>query len=149
MWDFVTDFDDSAVTLPLATWVLIFLMAAGKRRAALAWAAAVVVTGAMMAALKLVFDACGGTAAATHILSPSGHTAMSTVVYGALAVLVAARLGPRGRGTIGAAAAAFIFGIAWRRVALHHHSRASPRLRRERDPRRRRGRVRGSTFSRR
>jgi membrane-associated phospholipid phosphatase len=123
VWDFVTDFGDSAVTLPLAAWVLIFLMAAGRRRAALAWAAAVVATGATMTALKLVFGACGAAVAAAHILSPSGHTSMSTVVYGALAMLVAVPLGPRGRRITGAASAAVILGIAWSRVALHHHSR--------------------------
>lgn len=120
VWDFVTDFGDSAVTLPLAAWVLVFLIAAGRRRAALAWAAAVVAAGAMMGVLKLVLGACG--AAAAHTISPSGHTAMSAVVYGGLALLIAAPLRPRVRGLVDAAAAVVILGIAWSRVALHQHS---------------------------
>jgi membrane-associated phospholipid phosphatase len=124
IWVFVTDFGDSAVTLPLAAWVLIFLMAAGRRQVAFAWAAAVVATAAMIGALKLVLGACGAAATLAHLASPSGHTAMSTVVYGALALLIAVPLAPRARGAVALAAAVAIIGIGWSRVVLHDHSRA-------------------------
>ncbi|HWD60615.1 MAG TPA: phosphatase PAP2 family protein [Stellaceae bacterium] len=124
LWNFVTDFGDSAITVPLALLALAFLGAAGQRRLALGWVLAIGGCAVAIGVLKLVFGACGGQLGLAHITSPSGHTAMSTAVYGALALLVGAPLPPGRRRVLYASAAAAIVAIAVSRVALHDHTRA-------------------------
>lgn len=124
MWDFITDFGDSAVTLPLALLILTVLAMAREHRLARDWALTIAGCGAAIVALKLVFGACGSRAGFPGILSPSGHTAISTAVYGGLAVLVGAAL-PRGRRLPLHLAAAFLIGgIAVSRLVLHRHDAA-------------------------
>ena len=123
LWNFVTDFGDSAVTLPLALWVLICLVASGERWAAFAWIAAIAGTAVAIGLLKLVFGACGPAITAVHVTSPSGHTAMSTAVYGCLALLIAAPLSAANRRPLMVTAMIAIFAIGWSRVALHDHGR--------------------------
>jgi membrane-associated phospholipid phosphatase len=124
VWNFITDFGDSAVTLPLALLVLIFLFAAGSRRLSLAWMLTIGGCGAVIGALKILFGACGHELTIVYLISPSGHTAMSTAVYGSLALLIGARLPPGQRLTILIATAIVVIGIAVSRVALHDHSRS-------------------------
>jgi membrane-associated phospholipid phosphatase len=124
IWDFVTDFGDSAVILPLSALVLGFLWTVGQRRVAIAWVVGIGAAAAVIAAFKLVFGACGSAIAIAHIASPSGHTAMSTAVYGSLAVLIGGRFPPRCRSVLALAAAIVIVAIGWSRVVLHDHSRA-------------------------
>ena len=124
VWNFITDFGDSAVTAPLALLVLIFLFAAGPRRLALGWMLAIGGCAGVIGTLKIVFGACGHELTLVHLISPSGHTAMSTAVYGSLALLIGARLPSSQRRTVGMAAAVTIVGIALSRVALHDHSRS-------------------------
>ena len=124
VWNFITDFGDSAVTLPLALLVLIFLFAAGSRRLAFAWMLGIGGCGAVIGMLKIVFGACGHELPIIHLISPSGHTAMSTAVYGSLALLVGARQPPGQRWMILTAAAIVIVGIGVSRVVLHDHSRS-------------------------
>ncbi|MBV8776996.1 MAG: hypothetical protein JO258_07350, partial [Alphaproteobacteria bacterium] len=90
LWVFVTDCGDSAVTLPLALLTLIYLAAIAGRRAALCWLLAVGAAAIAIGLLKLAFGACGPMAGV--IVSPSGHTAMSTAIYGSFAVLASRRL---------------------------------------------------------
>lgn len=90
MVEFLTDFGDSSVVLPLAVVVLIYLLAIGWHRVALKWGGAVVGCGALVVGLKLGFLACGSPLLAS-LRSPSGHAAMSALVYGMLAGLVASR----------------------------------------------------------
>jgi membrane-associated phospholipid phosphatase len=124
IWNFITDFGDSAVTAPLALLVMIFLFTAGERRLALAWMLALGGCAVVIAVLKLGFGACGHQLTFVHIESPSGHTAMSTAVYGSLALLIGARL-PRGQGrAVLIAAMIAVIGIAVSRVVLHEHSRS-------------------------
>jgi len=124
IWDFITDFGDSAVTVPLALLVLAFLVAGGHSRVALGWVWAIGGCALIIGGLKLIFGACGHDLAFVDITSPSGHTAMSTAVYGSLALLIGARLPPGQRRTILVAAALAIIGIAVSRVAVHDHSRS-------------------------
>lgn len=123
-WNFITDFGDSAVTVPLALLILVFLFTAGQRRLALGWMLAIGGGAVVIGGLKLVFGACGQELPLVHITSPSGHTAMSTAVYGSLALLAGARLPTGQRRTILVAATAAVIGIAVSRVALHDHSRS-------------------------
>lgn len=123
IWNFVTDFGDSAVTTPLALLVLVFLFAGGHRRVALGWLLAIGGCAAVIAELKLGFGACGHEITFVHLHSPSGHTAMSTSVYGSLALLIGARLPAGQRRAVYAAAAIAIIAIGLSRVVLHDHSR--------------------------
>ena len=122
IWVFITDCGDSAVTLPLALLALIFLFVAGQRRLFYAWILAIGGGAVLIGMLKLVFGACGEGLAGGHIVSPSGHTAMSTAVYGSLAVLAGSRLPAGQRYVVYAVAAAGIIGIALSRVVLHEHN---------------------------
>jgi membrane-associated phospholipid phosphatase len=123
-WTFVTDFGDSAVTVPLALSTLIFMISACQRRLAFGWVLAIGGCAVAIGALKLVCGACGPWLAFADIVSPSGHTAMSTAVYGSLALLVGTRLSPRRRILLMIVAGAAIAGIALSRVVLHHHTPA-------------------------
>lgn len=119
--NFLTDFADEAVVLPVAATVLVVLLALGWRRGALAWAASVVGVLGVMLVLKLVVFACGWRIPWAGLASPSGHTAAAAVVYGGLlALLIPRALG----GTVAAALAgggfALIFGLT--RLALHVHT---------------------------
>ena len=119
-WNFVTDFGDSAVTLPLALLILAFLAARAPRLAA-CWMLTIAACAGAIAALKLVFGACGAPLA-MPIVSPSGHTAMSTAVYGMLALLAGSQLSPLPRRAVYAGAGIAILGIALSRVILHDHT---------------------------
>lgn len=122
VWVFITDCGDSAVTLPLALLVSIFLFVVGQRSLGCAWILAIGGGALVIGMLKLVFGACGQDIAGGHIVSPSGHTAMSTAVYGSLAMLAGSRFPARQRAIIYAIAAAGIIGIALSRVVLHEHN---------------------------
>ncbi|WIM14301.1 MAG: hypothetical protein OJF58_005271 [Enhydrobacter sp.] len=86
--DFITDFGDQAVILPLAAAIALIFLVSGWRRGALAWTVAVGATLGLMLVLKLAFLACGHLIPAAGIVSPSGHTAAAAVVYGGLAGIV-------------------------------------------------------------
>ena len=122
VWVFITDCGDSAVTLPLALLVLIFLFVAHERRLSYAWTATIGGCAVAIGMLKLVFGACGQDIVGGYIVSPSGHTAMSTAVYGSLAVLTGSRLPVGRRALVYAGATVGIIGIALSRVVLHEHN---------------------------
>lgn len=86
---FVTDFADAAVTLPLALGVALVLARLGGRRAALAWLGPVALVFAAVLAAKVAFGFVPALGAATGVVSPSGHTAAATAIYGGLVVLFA------------------------------------------------------------
>lgn len=113
---FLTDFGDQAVTLPLAACAGLALALCGWRRGALAWAVAAGLCWAAMLALKLGFEACGPAPAPGVLANPSGHTASATFVYAGLAALVAGRRS----GLAAAAATAVVIGAS--RVVLGVHS---------------------------
>ena len=119
--NFVTDFADQAVVLPLAAVVFVLLAALGWRRGAVSWAVSVAGVLAVMLVCKLAVFACGWRAPWTGLSSPSGHTAASAVVYGGLLSLLMA---PSAAGTMFAAVAggcvALVFGLT--RLALHVHT---------------------------
>jgi len=85
----LTDFGDVAVLIPVVGAMLIWLLLVFSR-AALRWMLAVSVCVGFTALLKVAFYGCPP---AGHIYSPSGHTSLSTLVYGALS-LVTATAGP-------------------------------------------------------
>lgn len=118
---FVTDFGDQAVLLPLAAGVVLVFAMAGWRRGAAAWAAAVVGTLALMLVLKLGFLACGPIFPIGHLRSPSGHTAAGTAIYGGLLAIMARRATGHGRWTA-ACALLVALAIGASRLALGAHT---------------------------
>lgn len=113
--DFLTDFADPAVILPMAFTVAVALALFGWRRGALAWIVSVGGTLAAMLVLKLVFNACG-SAIGIAIESPSGHAAAATVTYGGLLVL----LGAANAVALAAAfAVAFVVGLTRLVLGMH------------------------------
>jgi membrane-associated phospholipid phosphatase len=115
---FLTDFADQAVLVPLALVIGASLALGGAGRAALAWAATMGATLLLVLLLKLAFAACGPLPVADGLANPSGHTAAAAAVYGGLAALVL----PFGRATaiLAALAAAALIGTS--RVALGMHT---------------------------
>jgi membrane-associated phospholipid phosphatase len=122
IWSFVTDFGDTAVTVPLAVMVTGFLFAAKQPRLAIGWALVILVCAGVTGAVKLAFTVCGYPLAGSGLMSPSGHTAMSIAVYGGLAAIVGSSLGAPARAALIAAAAIFTIGIALSRTIVGSHT---------------------------
>ena len=78
----------------IALLMLCFRSAARQPRLAIAWVAAILGCVSMIGGLKLVLDVCGDPLAGTGLTSPSGHVAVSTVVYGGIAAAISASLAP-------------------------------------------------------
>ena len=95
---FVSDFADQAVLLPVAVLVALCLGVLGWWRACVSWLAAIGGTFAVMLLLKGGLDIMAYLNGSDYVISPSGHVAAATVVYGGLAVLML-------RGTVPAAVA--------------------------------------------
>ena len=122
IWTFVTDFGDTAVTVPLAALMGCFLVAARQQRLAVGWALAIVGCAGAIGGLKLVLAACGYSLGVPGQASPSGHTAMSVAVYGGYAAVIGANLARPARALLIAGAAMLIITIAVSRVTLGAHS---------------------------
>jgi membrane-associated phospholipid phosphatase len=122
IWSFITDFGDTAVTVPLAILMLCFLVIAKEWRLALAWALAILGCAGVIGGLKLILDACGSSIATSGLGSPSGHTAMSAAVYGGFAAVVGVNLAPPARAALVVGAVALIVAIPLSRVVLHAHT---------------------------
>jgi membrane-associated phospholipid phosphatase len=118
---FLTDFGDSAVLLPLSLVVLIWLLATRSVNAAIWWVGVLVVFGAVIGGLKMLFFACPP---AVDVRSPSGHTGFSMLVYGSIAAIIAVQRRSRWtQAAIMLAVIVLVVGIAASRVILHMHSR--------------------------
>ena len=117
---FLTDFADQAVLLPLAAVIALALALSGWWRGCGAWLVAVVGVLGAMAVAKYVFFACSRLLGDSGINSPSGHTAASAVIMGGALVLFL-----RGRVPLWLLAAlpvavAVLVGLT--RLAVHAHS---------------------------
>ena len=122
VWRFITDFGDTAVTVPLAVLMTAFLLAAKAWRLAVGWAVAITICAGVIGGLKIVLGTCFHAIAGMGLSSPSGHTAMSTVVYGSLALLVRGRFPARLRYPIYLGTTLAVVAIAASRVVLHEHN---------------------------
>jgi membrane-associated phospholipid phosphatase len=114
----VTDLGDSAVLLPLAVAVLCWLALRSSRLAAW-WALAVALDVGLTAIAKIYFFGCPPV---PDMRSPSGHTALSVLVYGALAMVAALSGEAPTRMAAVAAGAGLIMTIAVSRLLLSIHS---------------------------
>jgi membrane-associated phospholipid phosphatase len=81
---YISDFGDQAVVLPLAVAIALTFALSEWRRGALAWTVAIGGTLSLILFLKLSFLACGNLMPEAHLRSPSGHTAAAAAVYGSL-----------------------------------------------------------------
>jgi membrane-associated phospholipid phosphatase len=114
----LTDFGDLALMIPLSAAILIWLLR-NSSRAAPRWILALSLCIGLTALLKITFHACPP---ADNIHSPSGHTSLSTLVYGAL-ILVSATAWPRLRRVLViAGGAGLILAIGISRLLLDTHS---------------------------
>ncbi len=118
--NFITDFGDSAVLLPLSFAILIWLAIARSVRTGIWWMAALLICGAGIGILKMLFFACPPDG---DLESPSGHTALSALIYGGLATILTTDLQSKWlRRALGVGAFLFILTIAWSRLILHMHT---------------------------
>jgi membrane-associated phospholipid phosphatase len=115
----LTEFGDAAVLLPLAATLLLWLLLSRAPRAAAWWVVAVAVCAGQTAVLKIFFYGCPP---APDLHSPSGHTSLSTLVYGAVALIVAVEDRSRRRRLTIAAGCGVVLAIALSRLALNAHS---------------------------
>jgi membrane-associated phospholipid phosphatase len=119
---FVSDFGDTAVTVPLALLMVGFLLAAKQPGLAVAWGLAIVGCAGAIGALKMMLVACGHSLGGPGLSSPSGHAAMSTAVYGGFAAVIGTSLARPARWAVIAGAAVLVVVIAVSRVILGAHS---------------------------
>lgn len=105
---------------PLSLAIILYLLAIGARRDALAFAFALAACLIATLVAKLLFDVCGERIA--NVESPSGHESFSAVVFGGIALLVATGRPARQRLAIYAAAALLVLLIGIGRVATWAHT---------------------------
>jgi membrane-associated phospholipid phosphatase len=115
----ITDFGNLAVLLPLVGVVTVWLAAIGQRRALLWWLTAAALCVAATATLKIYFFVCPPL---TDLHNPSGHTSLSTLVYGTLTLAVATAVTGWKRVAVIGLGGAFIGAIGLSRVLVHEHS---------------------------
>ena len=120
--EFVSDFADQAVMLPLALVVLTGLGVSGCYRAAVAWSVAVFGTFGLILLLKAGSLYLMAVFGSDYRFSPSGHVAAASVVYGGLAVLLLWDAVPRV--CIAAATVAAALVIGYSRISLGAHTLA-------------------------
>jgi membrane-associated phospholipid phosphatase len=122
IWSFITDLGDTAVTVPLALLMLCFLAAAARPRLAIGWAVAILGCAGVIGGLKLVLNTCGNPIAGASLVSPSGHAAMSAVVYGGFAAVIGANLTGPARAALIVSAATLIIAMPLSRIVLNVHT---------------------------
>lgn len=122
LWHFLTDFGDTAITVPLAIVIAGFLFGARQPRVALGWTAAIIGCAAGIGAMKIILFACGRPFAGAGLSSPSGHTAMSIAVYGGLGMLIGTTLHRPWRELVVGGAILLALGISVSRAVLGYHS---------------------------
>lgn len=105
---------------PLSLAIIVYLIAIGARRDALAFALALAACLVATFVAKFLFDVCSARIA--NVESPSGHESFSAVVFGGAALLVATGRPMWQRLTIYAAAALLVLLIGVGRVASWAHT---------------------------
>jgi membrane-associated phospholipid phosphatase len=118
---FTSDLGDSAILVPLSLLLVAALWRYQSWSAAISFLWAAAFCAAVMFILKVLFLACG-SAWQAGILSPSGHTSMSTTVYGTFVIVSARQAAQWRRPLIVAAGALLITIIALSRMMLGMHS---------------------------
>jgi len=115
----LTDFGDIAVLLPLSVVILVWLLSDPSRRVVGSWVIAVGLCVATTALLKIYLYACPP---APDLVSPSGHSSLSVLIYGAIVLVIAAEQSGWRRAVMLIIGASFIAAIAGSRLWLNAHS---------------------------
>jgi len=118
----ITDLGDSALMLPLAVALAVALWSQQSGAAALTWLGTLLPGLAAITALKLAGHTCEAALANPSLVSPSGHAAFATMVYGSAGVIAARHLGGVARGLAVAVPAGVIAAVAATRLLLGLHS---------------------------
>lgn len=117
----ITDAGDSGLLLPMVLAGVAMLWIYHSRQLAWLLLRSVLLAGALIIALKVLFLSCG-----THwvpgLVSPSGHACLSAVVYGTLATVLAAGRPPQVRRLIAILTVGFVALIALTRLTLGVHT---------------------------
>jgi membrane-associated phospholipid phosphatase len=112
----------STPTLLQTIWVFLsFLVAERQVRLALVWSFAILGCAGVVGLLKLLLTACGPRP--TFAGMPSGHTAMSTAIYGSLSRVIARSSPPVVRAVVYCGGIVLISGIGASRLVLRYHAR--------------------------
>ena len=115
----LTDFGDTAVVLPLSVVISLWLLRHHSHRVLVPWIIALGLCIAVTALLKIYLNACP---IGSDLVSPSGHTSLSTLTYGAMTLVIAAEERRILQTSVLGVGAGFIFAIAGSRVWLHARS---------------------------
>ena len=120
----ITDFGESSVLLPTAILASGWFWISHHRRLAIVWLLSVGCCSLSMMAFKVIFLTCGQYLLGDLVQTPSGHTAISTLFYGAAALTIE-RVSPataRHRTAIFVCALAFALAIGVSRILVHAHT---------------------------
>lgn len=115
----LTEFGDSAVLLPLAGILFLWLLSLPNKGVAVWWVAALAICIGGTALLKIYFYGCPHDA---RLHNPSGHVSLSTLVYGGFATVIVARSVYWKQMAIFGGAIALVTGIAVSRIVLNAHT---------------------------
>ena len=115
----ITDFGDLAILLPIAGVLTIWAMVVGRTGVFRGWLAALALCIGGTAILKIYFFACPPL---SDLHNPSGHTSLSTLVYGTLTLAVASATKDHRRLLVAIAGTAFIVVIGLSRIILQDHT---------------------------
>jgi len=127
--EFITDFGDQAIVLPVVTVILISLGIQAQWRAAYSWVVTCGFALGSVGVAKALLYACGwrlpsASASWLSVQSPSGHTVSTALIVGGICALFAGRSGWPAFRIAGAAATIAASLIAWTRLYLGAHSLA-------------------------
>ena len=117
---FVTHFGDLAVVLPLALAALLWFAYIGAKRLIFYWVASLLTCTLITIILKMYFLSC--PSGHFDLRSPSGHSSLSILIYGALGTIAAKGDNGAKRLTVFAATAFLIIAIAVSRSILGAHT---------------------------
>lgn len=120
----VTNFGESTVVLSTSVAVSGWFWLSHQRQLAVLWLMAVGGCAATMVVLKLGFLTCGHLVLDGTVNTPSGHSSMAALFYGAAALTVGQLSPPAAKHRPLMMAAAFLFAllIGVSRVVVHAHS---------------------------
>jgi hypothetical protein len=107
---------DLAILLPLIAVIFLWSAAKSRYHQVIWWGVAVVLCMGVTAIAKVYMTGCPP---ASDLHSPSGHTSLSTLIYGAVVLLTVERVSRVHRMLVNLAGVSLILGIAGSRVGSH------------------------------
>jgi membrane-associated phospholipid phosphatase len=120
----LTNFGESTVVFSTAMAISGWFWLSHQRQLAALWLLAIGGCAVSMVVLKLIFLTCGHLVLDGSLRTPSGHSSMAALFYGAAALTVERILPTAARHRTLMTAGAFIFAllIAFSRIVIHAHS---------------------------